>query len=73
MDAEGEALVVLATGLMFERGGEVPVDAEWRAERSVERRIEEGFQRAIRLTFDLVEDDKTSVFLQDREVRHFLE
>lgn len=62
--AEGETLVVVCgrDGLLLE-GREVPVDAERRAQRRVERRairhqdgIKKGLQRAVGLTFDLVED-----------------
>ena len=61
---EGETLVVVGScdGLLLE-GREVPVDAQWRAEGRVERwavrhqdAVEEGLQRAIGLTFDLMED-----------------
>lgn len=61
---EGETLVVVSSrdGLVLE-GREVPVDAERRAEGRVKRRavrhqdaIKEGLQRAVGLTFDLVED-----------------
>ncbi|TNN42964.1 hypothetical protein EYF80_046854 [Liparis tanakae] len=55
--AEGEALVVVGGsggggGLVLE-GREVPVDAERRAEGR--HAVEEGLQRAVGLTFDLVE------------------
>lgn len=63
--AEGETLVVVGgrgRGLVLERR-EVPVDAERRAEGRVKRLavrhqdpVEEGLQRAVGLTFDLVED-----------------
>lgn len=62
---KGETLVVVGgcDGLVFEGRGEVPVDAEWWAEGRVKCRavrhqdaVKEGLQRAIGLTFDLVED-----------------
>lgn len=65
MHTEGEALVVVGgcNGLVLEGRGEIPVDAERRAERRVKCRaiwhedaIEEWLQWAVRLTFDLVEN-----------------
>lgn len=63
--AEGETLVVVGRGcdgLVLE-GREVPVDAERWAERGIKRwavrhqhAVKEGLQRAVGLTFDLVED-----------------
>lgn len=61
---EGEALVVVrgCDGLVLE-GGEIATDAQRRTEGRIKCRairhqnaIKEGFQWAIRLTFDLVED-----------------
>lgn len=61
---EGEALVVVGgCDCLVLEGREVAVDAEWRAERRVKRwavrhqdAIKEGLQRAVGLTFDLVEN-----------------
>lgn len=62
--AEGESLVVVCRcDCLLLEGGEVPVDAERRAERRVKCRavrhqhsVEEGLQGAVWLTLDLVED-----------------